>query len=538
MDDERPIRVHQPCPDCGSSDALAIYADHTYCFSCGQHTQTESTLTRTRKPVSYELPDLIYKSLPKRGLTEDTCKFYDTQVDIEKQEVYFHYHDENGNRVAFKKRDKDKKFSTGGMWKDTVPLFGMDRFQQGGKIVTICEGEFDPMAAYQMTGSRWPFVSVKNGATGALKDCKAAYEWLNSFETIVICFDADEPGRKAAQEVAELFAGKSKIVKHVGEFKDANDYLMADQTKAFIDAFWRAEPFALDGIINGSSLYDEVMSPVGKPDALYPWKGLNRLAYGIRHSELVTLTAGSGLGKSQVLRELVYHLLNTTKEQIGMLFLEEGKKKTGLGIMSLAANKPLHVPDLAWILGETTEFTESVTKEEKQEAYDKTLGTGRLWLFNHFGSTEIDNVVARLRYMIKVCGCRYAFLDHITIVVSSQENGDERKALDEVMTKLRMLVEETGVCLFLVSHLKRPTGAGHEEGAATSLAQLRGSGAIGQLSDMVIGLERNGQAEDPIERNTTQVRVLKNRPFGLTGKACQLLYDHDTGRLSELGEDL
>jgi len=100
-----------------------------------------------------------------------------------------------------------------------------------------------------------------------------------------------------------------------------------------------------------------------------------------------------------------------------------------------------------------------------------------------------------------------------------------------------MLVQETGISLVCVSHLKRPENRGHEEGAATSLAQLRGSGAIAQLSDMVLGLERNGQADDATERNTTRVRVLKNRFSGITGKACALLYSHETGRMREIDEE-
>ena len=81
--------------------------------------------------------------------------------------------------------------------------------------------------------------------------------------------------------------------------------------------------------------------------------------------------------------------------------------------------------------------------------------------------------------------------------------------------------------------MKRPEGRGHEEGAATSLAQLRGSGSIAQLSDMVLGAERNGQADEERERNTTQLRVLKNRFSGLTGPACSLLYNKDSGRMLE-----
>ena len=189
--------------------------------------------------------------------------------------------------------------------------------------------------------------------------------------------------------------------------------------------------------------------------------------------------------------------------------------------MSLYANKPLHLPDTI------------ATQEEKDEAFANTCGSGRLFLFEHFGSTGIDNIINRVRYMAKGLGCGYIFLDHISIVVSAQASGDERKALDEIMTRLRMLVQETGVALIVVSHLKRPDGKGHEEGAATSLAQLRGSGSIAQLSDMVIGLERNGQAEDPLDRNTTHVRVLKNRFSGTTGPGGSLLYTHQTGRMIE-----
>ena len=47
------------------------------------------------------------------------------------------------------------------------------------------------------------------------------------------------------------------------------------------------------------------------------------------------------------------------------------------------------------------------------------------------------------------------------------------------------------------------------------------------------GLERNGQAECEIERNTTQIRVLKNRFSGMTGPAGHVLYNSETGRLSE-----
>lgn len=518
------LKIHQPCDNCGSSDALAIYTDHTYCFSCSDHKFIkDNTLETIEKPVDI---NGTHSALIKRRITEETCRFYDVRTDLENKRIEFVYKTPEGSFAAVKTRDIEKNFRISGDWKKAEPLFGMHLFGAGSaKTVTVTEGELDALSAFQMTGSRWPVVSIRSGATGALKDCKAAYEWLDKFDNIVISFDDDEPGRKAAIDVAGLFAGKAKVMKHRKGHKDANDYLVEGDSKEFTDAFWSAELYTSDGIINTSALWDLVSAPVELAPVDYPWDGLNKLTYGIRQEELVVLSAGSGLGKSQVLREIAFHILKKTEDNIGMLFLEESVRKTMLGLMSIASNKILHIP------------TSMASPEEKRQAFEETHGTGRIYAFDHFGSLEVDNVISKVREMAKARNCKYIFLDHVTMVVSAQTNGDERKALDEIMTKLRMLVQETGVSLFAVSHLKRPDGKGHEEGAATSLSQLRGSGSIGQLADMVIGLERNGQADDMQERNTTKVRVLKNRFAGITGPACRLLYSHETGRMSEIGED-
>ena len=104
--------------------------------------------------------------------------------------------------------------------------------------------------------------------------------------------------------------------------------------------------------------------------------------------------------------------------------------------------------------------------------------------------------------------------------------------IDTTMTKLRSLVERTGISLFLVSHLKRTSSdQNHEEGARVTLGQLRGSAAIAQLSDSVIGLERDQQSNKV--RGSTTVRVLKNRYSGETGVACTLDYDLNTCKFNE-----
>ena len=533
MKQESKFLKHVECPYCGSSDAGAIYDDgHFHCFKCGKTVHDEHQLDFERDTISYwkamsTLPDTIpgqVKPITDRGISRQTCEKYGVTVDGNKH--YYPYTDESGSTVAYKVRNVDQKaFSIKGDF-GKARLFGQNLFHAGGKYVTITEGELDALAAYQMAGSQWPFVSIRNGAQAALKDCKAQFEWLNSFETIVICFDADEPGRKAANEVAELFGSKAKIVRHLGGYKDACDYLVAGAGKEFVNEWWKAEVFVPDGIVQAADLWEAVRHPEERAEADYPFKGLNRLLYGIRTSELITVTAGSGLGKSQFLREILHHVLKTTDFKIGAMFLEESVRKTARSIMSVHANKMLHLPDTP------------VTEQELKEAFDSTLGTGRVYLFDHFGSLELDNVINRIRYMAKALDCKIVFLDHISIVVSGQDLQDERKAIDNLMTRLRTLVQELGITLFCVSHLRRPNGnAGHEDGQAVSLSQLRGSGAIAQLSDAVITLERNSMAENEEERHTTKVAVAKNRFNGFTGPACHLRFDTNTGRMIEVEEE-
>ena len=158
----------------------------------------------------------------------------------------------------------------------------------------------------------------------------------------------------------------------------------------------------------------------------------------------------------------------------------------------------------------------------------------RVEYYDSFGSNQIGTILTTIKYFAKAKDCKYIFLDHISILVSDQQSGDERKALDELATKLKTLTMELDICLIMVSHAKRQSSKAHEEGGKTSLSDLRGTAAIGQLSNMVLGLERDGQSEDASIRDTTLIRVLKNRFSGLTGPSSMLKYSQGTGRLAEV----
>jgi twinkle protein len=453
--------------------------------------------------------------LQKRNLSEKVCQQYKIYRDGDV--LRFHYFNDAGVLCGCKVKTKNKIFT----YEGDVPgtLFGQHLFPATGKRVVITEGELDA-ASCQEVMSGWPMVSLPSGAASAKKSIQRSLQWLQGYDEIVLFFDNDEAGRKAAEEAASVLPpGKCKIAR-MEAYKDASDALQANDSESIRRAIWDAKPYRPDGIVDGKTLLEIVTTPLPPSDHDYPFRGLQSKLHGIRYGELLTITAGSGIGKSSFCRELATHLLNSG-ERVGYLALEESNRRTALGLMSSAVGKSLH-------LG--THERSTLT-----EAYQATLANWNLFLFDGFGSFDPDLIYNRIEYLAAGLDTRVIFLDHLSILLSGLD-GDERRMIDTTMTKLRSLVERTGIALFLVSHLRRTSGdTNHEEGARVTLGQLRGSAAIAQLSDAVIALERNQQAQSG--SGTTTVRVLKNRYSGEVGIACHLDYDLSTCKFNETEAD-
>jgi twinkle protein len=515
---------HGPCEACGSSDALAHYDDGgTFCFACRTSNKGNGEPVNAKVTVKPELTGVI-ADIADRRISAATCKKFGVHIEYGPDGTISKHHypklDDSGSLMATKTRlCSTKEFR----WRGSQAaggLFGQNTCKGRGKYITITEGELDALSVSEMFDRKWDVVSLWNGASSAKREIQENLEFLEGYDSVVLCFDNDEAGRNAGNAVKDLFSPNKLRIVTLPDAKDASEMLQARRIQDFTKAWWDAKVYRPDGIIAGAELWSKITEDHKKPSVLYPWAGLNDLTRGFRQSELVTITSGSGMGKSQMVRELEYHLLQATEDNIGVLALEENVARTALGIMSVAADCPLHLE-------------EDLDHDTIKPYFDATLGTGRYYLYDHFGSTGIDNLLSRVRYMVKSLDCRWIVLDHLSIVVSSQENGDERKAIDEVMTRLRTLVQELGIGMFLVSHLKRAGGTAHEDGGKISLSELRGSQSIAQLSDIVLGLERDQQNPDPIKRNTSTVRVLKNRYSGQTGPATYLQYQVKTGRMLE-----
>lgn len=516
---------HSACPKCGSSDALSVYSDgHSYCFSC-KHLDHGDNMPEPSERISRpsSLIEGDVKPLAKRKIALETCRKYGYLTGKSSRgmvQIAPYY--KQGQLVAQHCRTPDKEFFWLGTAKG-VELFGQHLFKpfdKGTSRLIITEGEIDCLSISQVLGNKWPVVSLPGGAQGGYKALATNIEWVNGFDEIILAFDNDKPGREAVAECVTLFdPGKVKVVAYPEGMKDANDMLKAGLITDLVNATWQASTFRPDGIISGADLKLRLRKERQQGYEL-PWPDLNEFFEGIKKKRLYLLTAGSGIGKSTFAHEIGYHLMTHHGLTVGVMAMEESVEETAERYIGMHLNKPIQLK---------AEY-EATSEEEYWKAYEEVLNQDRLHFYEHFGSNDIETILNKLRYLRKGLGCDFVILDHVNIVVSGMDTTDERKMIDMLMTGLRKLVESTRLGLIAISHLKRPQqGKSWSEGRVPTLSDLRGSGGLEQMSDAVIALSRDQTTSENSER--IEAHVLKNRWERKTGKAQDLVYSMETGRI-------
>lgn len=516
-----------PCPECPSSDAFAVYSDgHGYCFSCnhyepGRDQQGGASYQGGTTSVSGKLVrDGEVRAIDSRNLTEKTCQTFGykcAMVGGQPCQVA-PYYDKSGTLVAQKLRFKGKSFAVRGDISKAMP-FGAHAWSRTGKKVVVTEGEIDAMAMSQAQGNDWPVVSLKNGASSAREHFAEFREYYRGFDDVVLMFDQDEQGREAAQEAAEVIPGHAKIADL--PLNDPGAMLEEGRVDDLVQAMWNARDYQPQGIVSMDELVDEALEP---PEwgLSWPFETLTELTYGMRLGELYALGAGTGVGKTSLITETAGHLLQEHDEKVGIFALEQEPEETAVRLAGKMVGKPLHVPDV--------ERDTDEVREAFKEAED------RVYMYDSFGAHGWEPIKSKIEYLYHSEGVQFFFLDHITAIAASITDGDERKALDSVMSDLGGLVKKIPICITFVSHLATPGGKPHEEGGRVMIRHFRGSRSIGFWSHFIFGLERDQQADSEQERMTTTFRVLKDRYTGRsTGEKFFFTYDEDTGLLSECG---
>lgn len=535
----------QACPKCreegrdSRGDNLWIYPDgKAFCHAGHGKIQSERPSMESKLSVS-DCMDNAAGHDPARRISEEVWSQYDIRCEHDThsgkiKRIYYPYKDESGVTCGVKIRTMPKGFMVAGK---LTGVFGKQVAAKATKsALFITEGEEDCLALKEIFKPEIkkdsPVVSLPNGAGMGDVDSvlKADQDFFLKFRRIYLCLDNDIPGQTTAKKLGEWLISLGVEVYIVkAELKDASEYLTSGRGKEYYDALSKTQRYKPEGIIHGSeiSVADLLASiPEGYET---PFPELNSKLHGVRKGEIITVCAGSGIGKSTLVREIGYDLVVRHGLTVCHIALEDRVQTTAASYIAMDndiptprfRSDPSCIPSLAI-----------------ETSMDRTVR--RMYFFNHFGSIDTAEFKSKLMYYAR-SGVDFIILDHLSMVISGSDISNERKEIDKIMTDLASMVVNTGVGLINVVHLKRresrESGKSLNEGGAVSLTDLRGSAALEQLSWSVVAMERDQQALDGSE-DYAFLRVLKNRTWGFTGRAGRVKYVHATGRLVHAPEDI
>ena len=540
------IRSGLPCEKCDSSDAAAEYDNGMYCFSCEQSYQSEKITEELEfeKGVMeiIEKEDWLkwpynrtgYEGDRDRKILRSTMEFYGVKATT--NEYAFPFYKDN-HLVGLKLRNRNEKtFTSQGKTSD---LFGLHKFPGSYRKVIITEGEFDALAVaqsiYKQYQRYYPVLSI-----GSVSNTNLLLEnrsWLRQQEEVVLWFDNDEQGAKATKKAIKII-GQDKARMVTTSEKDANDLLIKEGPRAVRDAIWSANMWTPASILQGKDSWKHYKEY--REMEFVPWppflSKLNNMTHGRAKRTITMIGAGTGIGKSTLLKEDALHLLATTpvEEKVGVMFFEEDPGETVSSLISLKLNKRIGLPGV------------EITEEEEKEAWEDIFSDNRIMLLNHQGSVnDKDSIVDKIEYMC-LAGCNYILFDHITIAVSESAM-DTNNAIDKLMSDLLKIVKKYPVWIGVVSHLRKtPASSGDgknksksfEEGGHISEDDLKGSGSLKQISFQTIAISRNKVADSEEEKHTSKLFLLKDRCTGSSGYAGSFKYDVKTGRLEDASTDI
>ena len=567
---------HVGCPIHGSTDSLALYEKEDkvdgFCYSeCGYvsaEVLAEYGVTDGKKEVLVDFAvkasgksfimtqDIMEKvksvetehevrGWKERKIRKDVCeKFgvrtklvagskFDVQLrfypSTEKGELVGWHVRNDLNKQAKKRGEKPQGYPFFPIGKCTTEteLFGQSLFQKGGRYVVVTEGEEDALAVYQalLTDKyETPVVSPTVGARGAIPQIafKDNFEFLNSFENIILFADKDEAGKEFASKLGRLF-GHGKVLVADLSFKDACEALKAGKEKVIRDAFWNAVPKKPSQVLTVDDIFQKALK-MPEMGLSFPWDSATKATLGIRPAEIHIIGAAPKIGKTEHQHQLIKHLTDVHGEKVGVMSLEENPVKTLKKIAGKYAKRQFTKPPEVG----------GYSLQELSDSMD--LLRGKMEFYSSDGVRDWEEILETVRYWNSK-GIWLFILDPLTALVAEHSSSEANDILNKFMSKCASLCMELNITFFMYSHVNPvKSGTPHDKGGDVLSSQFTGSRACEKWSHYGWGIQRDRTLKDPVERNTARITLLYDREYG---EYCEYYayYDSDNNDWSEIEVD-
>lgn len=580
-----------PCGSCGSQDNLVVYVKHdekgdeyldASCFtpSCENKYMTEAMLKeqgvldentvipKVKPVVKTAITKAEYKALTARTSHDTTQPDGSLYRSIKPETAHFYGHlferDSSGEIIrvyypetkstfkgelnslrGYKSRDLPKSFGRHniGIVGTSNDLSGSHKFTSGGKWILIVGGEEDKLAAAQMLRDyqiqrkqedydRIAVVGIHCGEGSLAKVCANSYDFLDSFEEIILCMDSDKAGVSAVQEAVKVLP-ENKVKVMTTSLKDCSEMLQAGKQKQFISDFYSAKPLIETGIKSASEAAQGIEDYLLAEKITLP-PHLHRVQDALRGGlkstgSIVNIIGNTSVGKTFFSDVLVHHFIFNSPLKPTILSIERTAAELTLDLYSYHLGQ-----NLTWF-EEGADALEYLHREDVKDLCNNMLvdefGEPRFWIIDDREGT-VDVLKKQIERAVKQHGSKLIILDVLTDVIRSLPLDEQESFL-----QYEKQMKKEGVVLLNILHTRKVSSdKSDDKFKRVNEYDILGSSSIPQSADVNIVLNRNKMAVDPVERNTTYVDIPKCRG-GLTGTdICKLYYDPMTRRQYDLDD--
>jgi len=527
------VAKREQCPKCAETggdtkrDNLVTFDDGGgKCFACGYLVSTDAPhgFVNTTVTQSVLVEEKIHEyKLPKRGISERTCKFWGAGVNLVSDRIILQYKDSFGKNTWQKVRTSDRSWYTVGHKESH--LYGQWLWEPNPQLgLVITEGEIDALSISEVQEDKWPVVSIPTGAQSAKQCLQTNLKWLQGFKHVTLAFDNDEAGMKATAECVELFQpGKVKVA-NWGTLKDANDVLMTPNGRSVIqNTLLRARTHMPEKIITVHDIKQRILEKPGLGRS-WPWPTMTDLTRGVRPQELTVLMGPQSVGKTTISLQCVHHMAFYHGVKCGIMSFEQSAEETYQVLAGMQINKNLLDPATPWAPGDIEAALESMDN--------------RVYTCDDLSPQSFTDIKNWIMYFAVALECEFLLIDNLSNIAVTFDR-DEQRGIQKAMVALFDLARILDTHILLMTHVTdhNKTSRTHEEGKPLKASDARGSDSIGQHCTAMFGAERNAIHEDPLVRNTLTMRCLKMRKVGSSrGRFFRLSYDATSGKLNEHSE--
>ena len=530
-----------------------------HCFSCGFSIPSEEHMEKSGWGYEYdeefdnmglEFNKEVHDKLKEntgldskgyRGILPETSKFFGNRYEYsettgEVVKTYYPVTDKyeiSGYKV--RSHPKDFRNPLGTVGKD-CDFYGQFRFKTHTGICVIVGGEIDQNSAYQMLKTqqkdkRYDEIAVVSSTVGegaAFKQAQGQYEFLNQFKKVIIAMDNDEAGKAAMEALAEVLP-KGKVYVMNMRRKDPNSYIWdkdRDQSvnfvSEFVSDFWAAKPYTPEGVKSASESFDEIADELLKPRIplpAYMHRLQDMMGNGVIQGRTLNVISSTSSGKSTHVNRMVYHWIFNSPVTPTIISLEATAGQYMLEMLSVHLQQNLrwstNPSELIQFLG-----TEK-GQQMKQELCFNEDGTPRFYLIDD-RSGSIKDLEKQIEKLYRKHGSKLFVIDVLSDLLrgSSEEHSEDHMHFQRNMNK-------QGVTFVNVLHTRKPVNSADGKEKKVSEYDALGTGSFVQSAAYNIVLNRDKLAEDPLQRNTTEVDLPKCRG-GKTGSAGKWYYDFPT----------